>query len=146
MIYVKFKKLSDTAILPTKGSQGAAGYDLYADLTSSIKLKPMEIRMIDTGISVEIPPDYSGDVYARSGLSTKRGLTLINGVGIIDPDYRGSIHVPLINLSGTTQEIAAHERIAQLIIRPAAEIKIIEADELSPTERGAGGFGSTGRE
>lgn len=145
MIYIKFKKLSPTATTPTKGSQEAAGYDLYADTPNNIFIKPGEIRTIKTGISVEIPPGYFGGVYARSGMSTNRGLTLINGVGVVDSDYRGGICVPLINLSGYTQMIKAHERVGQLVIQPVADARLYEVTELSETERGSGGFGSTGR-
>ena len=145
MIYIKFKKLSPTATTPTKGSQEAAGFDLYADTDTNIYIKPGEIRMIQTGISAEIPPGYFGGVYARSGLSTNRGLTLINGVGVVDSDYRGGICVPLINLSKSTQMIKAHERVGQLVVQPFADVRLYEVTELSKTDRGSGGFGSTGR-
>lgn len=145
ILYVRFKKLTATAHEPTHGSSWAAGYDLYADLFSSIMIEPGEIKVIKTNIAVEIPAGYFGGIYPRSGLSTKQGLTLINCVGVIDADYRGDIRVPLINLSRQWRIIDPGERIAQLIIQPCKSIQWAEVPELSDTERGSGGFGSTGK-
>ena len=144
-MYVRFKKLTPTAKAPTQGSAEAAGYDLYADTQEDVYIEPGESKIIDTNIAVELPPGYFGGVYPRSGLSTNRGLTLINCVGVIDSDYRGAIRVPLINLSNHIQVIKPGERVAQLIIQVHARITWTEVDDLSDTGRGAGGFGSTGR-
>jgi dUTP pyrophosphatase len=147
ILYVRFKKLTETAHEPTHGSSWAAGYDLYADIpyTNNILIKPGGIVVIKTNIAVEIPAGYFGGIYPRSGLSTKQGLTLINCVGVVDADYRGDIRVPLINLSQSWQIIEPGERVAQLIIQPCKLIQWAEVKELSDTDRGSGGFGSTGR-
>lgn len=144
-MYVRFKKLTPTAKAPTQGSAEAAGYDLYADTQEDVYIEPGESKIIDTNIAVELPPGYFGGVYPRSGLSTNRGLTLINCVGVIDSDYRGAIRVPLINLSNHIQVIKPGERVAQLIIQIHARTIWMEVDDLSETDRGSGGFGSTGR-
>lgn len=144
-MYVAFKKLTATAHEPTHGSSGAAGYDLYADLSSSIMIRPGEVKIIKTNIAVEIPDGYFGGIYPRSGLSTKQGLTLINCVGVIDSDYRGDIRVPLINLSNERRIIGPGERVAQIIIQRCERVFWPEFSELTDTERGSGGFGSTGR-
>lgn len=144
-MYVRFKKLTATAHEPTHGSSWAAGYDLYADLSSSIMIQPGETKVIKTNIAVEIPAGYFGGIYPRSGLSTKQGLTLINCVGVIDADYRGDIRVPLINLSRQWRIIDPGERVAQIIVQPCERVQWVEDPELSDTDRGSGGFGSTGR-
>ena len=144
-LYVRFKKLTETAHEPTHGSSWAAGYDLYADIPTKILIEPGNMEIIKTNIAVEIPAGYFGGVYPRSGLSTKQGLTLINCVGVIDADYRGDIRVPLINVSPQWRIIEPGERVAQLIIQPCKSIQWAEVKELSDTDRGSGGFGSTGR-
>ena len=144
-MYVRFKKLTATAHEPTHGSSWAAGYDLYADLSSSIMIEPGETKVIKTNIAVEIPAGYFGGIYPRSGLSTKQGLTLINCVGVIDADYRGDIRIPLINLSRQWRIIDPGERVAQIIVQPCERVQWAEVPELSDTDRGSGGFGSTGR-
>lgn len=146
MLKVNFKKLDKNAHAPTYGSEFAAGADLYA-LTGgeTVRFKPGETKMIHTGIAVEIPEGYAGLVYARSGIATKRGLAPANKVGVIDSDYRGEVMVSLYNHSNEEQEIADGERIAQLVIAPFLAVEFTECDELTNTQRGEGGFGSTGK-
>jgi len=140
---IKIKKLSTTAQIPTRGSDEAAGWDLYAD--RSAILYPGDTAKISTGISMEIPPGHFGAVYARSGLAIKHGLRPANCVGIIDSDYRGDLIVSLHNDSEKTADIHTGDRIAQLIIQPYVAQQFIEVDELSSTERGSGALGHTGR-
>ena len=143
---VKVKKLDARATLPTYGSPQAAGADLYALIEGeSLEIAVGETKLIGTGLAFEIPEGYVGLVYARSGLATKRGLAPANKVGVIDSDYRGELKVALYNQSGKTQSIAAGERIAQLVIAPYLSAVFEEADSLSDTSRGTGGFGSTGK-
>lgn len=139
---MKIKRLTPTAKLPTRGSAGAAGYDLYAD--DYYTILDHTNTLIHTGISVEIPEGYFGAIYARSGLATKQGLRPANCVGVVDQDYRGEILVSLFNDAGAPKSIEKGERIAQLVIQPYLNVEIEDADDLSDTERGAGGFGSTG--
>lgn len=145
MIKVAIKKLDEKAVLPTYGSEYAAGADLYALPTGDVTIKAGATEFIHTGLAAEIPEGYAGLVYARSGLACKRGLAPANKVGVIDADYRGEIMVALHNHSATDQVIASGERIAQLVITPFLKVEYFEAKELSDTVRGAGGFGSTGR-
>ena len=142
---VKVKKLDGRAILPTYGSAGAAGADLYALLGGDVTIGAGETRLIGTGLALEIPTGYVGLVYARSGLATKRGLAPANKVGVIDSDYRGELKVALYNQSSEAQTVAAGERIAQLVIAPYLTADYEEADELTDSKRSAGGFGSTGK-
>ena len=142
---VKIKKLTETATIPTKGTEYSAGYDLYADIDKPIMFLPGTMTILGTGISLEIPKGYFGAVFPRSGIATKKGLRLINCVGIIDSDYRGEIKVALINDHPTNAAIVeSQERIAQLIILPYPEIEFDVVEELTETDRGDGGFGSTG--
>lgn len=141
---VAIKKLNDTAILPSYGSEFAAGADLYACLDGETTVNPHETVLIPTGIAIELPQGYAGLIYARSGLATKKGLAPANKVGVIDCDYRGEVKVALHNHSNVPQAVAPGERVAQLVITPYLTAKFVEKDELSQTERGAGGFGSTG--
>ena len=142
---VKVKKLDDRAIRPTYGSACAAGADLYALVDEeSLTIAAGETVLVSTGLSVEIPEGYVGLIYARSGLATKKGLAPANKVGVIDSDYRGEVKVALFNQSGKEQTIAAGERVAQLVIAPYLAVEYQQAEELSDTARGAGGFGSTG--
>lgn len=142
---LKVKRLTETAKIPTKGSKYAAGLDLYADLKNIIEIPPHETVLINTGIAVEIPTCMFGGVYARSGLATKYSIAPINCVGIIDEDYRGEIKVALHNHSNKYRTIEPGDRIAQLIVQPYTSMVAKEVKELSNTERGANGFGSSGR-
>lgn len=143
MIDLKIKKLSDKAVLPSYGSEFAAGADLYS-AEDEIIIKSGETRLVHTGLAMQIPEGYVGLIYARSGIATKRGLAPANKVGVIDSDYRGEIMVSIFNHSAETQTIAAGERVAQIVITPYLTVNYIEADELDDTLRGEGGFGSTG--
>ena len=128
---VNIKKLDDRAIIPTYGTAFSAGADLYACMEHAVTIAPGETYLVHTGISAAIPEGYAGLIYARSGLATKKGLAPANKVGVIDADYRG--------------EIENGERIAQMVITPFLTAEFVETAELDETERGAGGFGSTGR-
>ena len=145
MSVIRVKKLNENAILPTYGSAEAAGADLYACLDAPVTVQPGETAWIPTGIALEVPKGCAGLVYARSGLGVKRGLAPANKVGVIDSDYRGQIHVVLLNHGKTEQTIQHGERIAQFLITPVLTPAYEEAEELSDTDRGAGGFGSTGK-
>ena len=143
---VKFIKLNENAVAPSYGSAAAAGADLYACTGGETTVfAPGETKMIHTGIALQIPDGLVGLVYARSGIATKRGLAPANKVGVIDSDYRGEIMVSLHNHSGEPQEIADGERIAQLVIAPYITARFEQTETLDETERGTGGFGSTGR-
>lgn len=139
---VKIKKLHTAAKIPTYGSPFSAGADLYALAKTSVA--PGETVVIHTGIALEIPEGYGGFLYARSGLATKRGLAPANKVGVIDSDYRGEIMVSLYNQSSVQQTIEEGERIAQLVIAPYQKASFVLCEELDQTQRGEGGFGSTG--
>ena len=141
---VNIKKLNPDAIIPTYGTDYAAGADLYACLTEAVTVQPGQTYLVKTGIALEIPDGFAGLIYARSGLATKRGLAPANKVGVIDSDYRGEIMVSLHNHSDKPETIEPGERIAQLIITPYVQAILNEVDELSDTIRGEGGFGSTG--
>lgn len=143
---IRVRKLHEKAQLPRYGTDTAAGADLYALLdTPEAQILPGETKLVHTGIALELPAGFAGFLYARSGLSTKRGLAPANKVGVIDPDYRGEILVALHNHSGETAVIADGERVAQLLIAPYVSADFEEADSLSETARGDGGYGSTGR-
>ena len=141
---VKIKKLNPNAHIPTKGSDKAAGYDLYACIEEAIEIQPQKMAKIGTGIAITPPEGYFGAIFARSGLSTKRGLRPANCVGACDEDYTGEYIVVLYNDSNLVQTIEPGERIAQLIFLPYISVNMIEVNELEETERGDGGFGSTG--
>ena len=141
---INVKKVREGAKLPTYGSQYAAGADHYACTESEIEIAPHSTAMIPTGIALELPVGYAGFIYARSGLASKRGLAPANKVGVVDCDYRGEVIVALHNHGESAQKIAAGERVAQLVVAPYVTAHFEEVDELSSTERGAGGFGSTG--
>lgn len=144
---VRVKKLNERAILPKYGSLCAAGADLYACLESdSLTIQPGETAFVKTGLCLEVPTGYAGLIYARSSVACKRGLAPANKVGVIDSDYRGEIMVALHNHATTAQQIENGERVAQLVITPYLTVDFIEAEELDDTERGAGGFGSTGKQ
>lgn len=141
---VKVKKLDPKAKLPKYGTAFSAGADLCACLDAPVTLRPGETRMISIGIAMEIPEGYAGLVFARSGLATKRDLAPANKVGVIDSDYRGEFFVPLHNHGSVPQTVENGERIAQMILTPYLTAKFVEAETLSDTVRGEGGFGSTG--
>lgn len=141
---MKIKKLKENAIIPTYGSEFAAGADLYACEGHEVTIAPAETKLIHTGIAMEIPEGMVGLIYARSGLASKRGLAPANKVGVIDSDYRGEIMVALHNHTNAPQSIADGERIAQIVFAPYYTAEFELADELDATVRGAGGFGSTG--
>lgn len=142
---VRFKKLSELAKTPTRGSEYAAGYDLYAATDNNIWIEPHQTVKISTDITIELPDGTFGAIFARSGLATKKGLRPANAVGVIDSDYRGPCIVALHNDLDETQVIDPQERIAQLVVIPYVSIDFEETeDKLSETQRGAGGFGSTG--
>lgn len=146
--YVKIKKLKDNAVIPTRGSKFAAGYDLVACLDTdvmNVTIDPYKTVMIGTGLSIEFPDGYFGGIFARSGLASKQGLRPSNCVGVVDSDYRGEIKVALYNDSAEPRVVASGERIAQLILLPFATMTFEEVKELNDTERGEGGFGHTGR-
>lgn len=142
---IQLKKLSETALLPVRGSEYAAGYDLFSNIDSDISIAPHETRLIGTGISVAIPDGYFGGIYARSGLSTKEGLRPANCTGVIDSDYRGEIKVPVHNDSNEVRKITPNQKIAQMIIQPFLSVEFEEVDSLDDTARGNKGFGSTGK-
>ena len=142
---VKIKLLREGAQLPTHGSEGAAGKDLYAAFEEdAIFIYPHTTTLVPTGISLEIPKGYWGGVFARSGLATKQGLRPANCVGVIDADYRGEVFVALHNDTDETRTVHSGDRIAQLIILPYHDYSWEVVDSLEETSRGSGGFGSTG--
>lgn len=140
---VRVKKLRENAVLPSYGSDYAAGADLYA--CNAVTVEPGATEFVQTGLALEVPAGYAGLVYARSGLACKKGLAPANKVGVIDADYRGEIMVALYNHSSKAVEIEPGERVAQLVITPYLTAVFEETEELSDTVRGEGGFGSTGR-
>jgi len=144
MPVIAVKKLDENAVVPTYGSEYAAGADLYALAQEDIVILPGETKLIHTGIAMEIPEGYAGLIYARSGLASKRGLAPANKVGVVDADYRGEIMVALHNHSNVEQKVSPKERIAQLVVAPFLKASFEVCEELSDTVRGAGGFGSTG--
>lgn len=142
---INIKKLNENAIIPTRGSEGAAGMDLYACTSSPIIIMPHNTVKVGTGIAVELPHGYFGAIFARSGLATKNGLRPANAVGVCDEDYKGEYIVALHNDTDIPQTINPMERIAQLVVMPYLPVEFNEVDELNDTERGSGGFGSTGK-
>lgn len=142
---IKVQKLRKNAVLPTFGSPEAAGADLYACLDDAVTVAPGETAFIPTGLAMELPQGYVGLIYARSGLACKRGLAPANKVGVIDSDYRGEFIVALHNHGTEPQTVSGGERIAQLVVTPILIPTYVEAEQLEDTQRGAGGFGSTGK-
>ena len=142
---MKFQKLRPDAKTPVYGSADAAGADLYACCGEETQIPAGKTVMVPTGIAVAIPKGHVGLIFARSSLGTKCGLAPANKVGVIDADYRGEIMVSLHNHSPEDQTIAPYERVAQMVIVPFVQMAYEEADDLDETERGTGGFGSTGR-
>jgi len=145
MLKLKVKKLSHCKGLPEYKSEFASGMDLIASTEKPITLAPLERTLVPTGIQIELPHGYEAQIRARSGLSIKHGITLINCVGTIDEDYRGEVCVGLVNLSKEDYTINPGERIAQMIIAKVEKVSLELSDELSETVRAAGGFGSTGK-
>ena len=141
---INVKKLRPDARLPVYGTEFSAGADLCACLDAPVTLQPGETKLISIGIAMEIPAGYAGLVFARSGLASKRHLAPANKVGVIDPDYRGEFFVPLHNHGPVPQTVEPGERIAQMVLTPFLTAQFVEAETLSDTVRGAGGFGSTG--
>ena len=142
---IKVKKLNNLAIIPTRGSEYSAGMDLHAAISEPIYISPHETIKIPTGLAIELPECTFGAIFARSGLSTKEGIRPANCVGVCDSDYRGEYVVALHNDSNMSRLINPGERIAQLIIVPYIPVEFKESDKLSDTNRGLGGFGSTGK-
>lgn len=144
-IQVKIRKLRPAAIIPHIGIGNAAGYDLSACINEKVTIQPGETVKIGTGLSVELPSNVFGAIFARSGLATKKGLRPANCVGVCDPDYRGEYIVAIHNDSNEERTIMPGDRIAQLVFLPCLPVDMQEVTNLSDTERGSGGFGSTGR-
>lgn len=142
---LKIQKKNPKAILPKRATEGSAGMDLYACMEEEITLRPGDLAVIPTGIAIGLPgSDYVALVFARSGLGVKHGISLSNGVGVIDSDYRGEIQVGLCNLGNQPYTIRPEERIAQLVVTPVCLLPLEEVEVLDETGRGEGGFGSTG--
>lgn len=142
---IKIKRLRENAQLPSRGSVNAAGYDLYACLeTESIVIPAHSTAKIGTGLAIAVPDGYFGAIFARSGLAAKQGLRPANCVGVADSDYRGEYIVALHNDTDTDKTVDNGERIAQLVIMPYLSAEFLDVEELDETDRGAGGFGSTG--
>ena len=144
MSELKVKLLNDLAKIPTRGSDEAAGLDLYAATDSDLWIEPHETMKIDTGIAVALPKGTFGAIFARSGIATKQGLRPANCVGVVDSDYRGPVIVALHNDTSIRQMIPAQSRVAQLVVLPYVFPDVIFVDELDETKRGEDGFGSTG--
>lgn len=142
---IKVKKLREGAHLPTYGTEFSAGADLYACLEEAVTIEPGQTKKIPTGLAMELPNGTAGLIYARSSLGTKRGLAPANKVGVVDSDYRGEFMIFLHNHGSEPQTITHGDRIAQLLVTPVFTPGFVEAQELSDTDRGAGGFGSTGK-
>lgn len=142
---IQLKKLKENALLPTRGSEHAAGYDLYACLEEDVLIPPGQTVKIGTGLAVAVPEGFFGAVFARSGLASKEGLRPANCVGVCDSDYRGEYIIALHNDSGMERTVRHGDRIAQLVILPFLPAEFEECDSLPETARGAGGFGSTGK-
>ena len=145
MSEIQFKKIDPSAVIPQRATAGSAGLDLRACLTEPVTLKKGEHALIPTGLAVKVEDGFAAMLFARSGLAIKHGIGLLNGVGVVDSDYRGEIRVGVINQFEEAYTIEPGERIAQMVVMPVSLAPVIEVDELDETDRGAGGFGSTGR-
>lgn len=145
-VTVRFRRLPHgrELPLPERASPGSAGLDLRAALAEPLRLEPGSIALVPTGFVVEIPPGWEGQVRPRSGLAVRHGVTLANPPGTIDSDYRGEVRVALVHLGSEPYTVRRGDRIAQLLLAPVPEVEIVEVDELTASERGDGGFGSTG--
>ena len=130
--------------LPSRQTDGSAGLDLRAAIDGAIEIAPGRIAMVPCGFAMQLPPDHEAQVRPRSGLASRHGITLVNGVGTVDSDYRGEVVVPLINLGGRPFRVARGDRIAQMIIAPVPPVTLVEVAALDDTPRGHGGFGHTG--
>ncbi len=142
---LKLMKLKAEAVIPERKTAGSAGYDLCACIAADFTINPGELVIIPTGLAAEIPTGCSGMIFTRSGLGVKHGIHVSNGVGVIDSDYRGEIHVGLHNASAVPYTVKPNDRIAQLILMPVLTPEVEEVFSLSETERGKAGFGSTGK-
>ena len=143
---LKIKKVRENAKLPTRATSGSAGLDLYACIEEPITLNKGDKAVIPTGIAIGLDdPHYAAFIHSRSGLAIKHGLALLNSVGVIDSDYRGEVCVGIVKLTEEPYTIQPFERIAQMVIKPVELPEIVEVQELDDTDRGSGGFGSTGR-
>lgn len=142
MLNLYVKKLSSKAVVPTKGSEYSAGMDLYS--VEDYEIPAGGMAKVKTGLAIQLPSWTFGAIYPRSGLATKQGLRLCNCVGVVDSDYRGEVIVPLYNDSQETRYVKAGDRIAQLVVQQYEKCFLVETDDLDETERGSGGFGSTG--
>jgi dUTP pyrophosphatase len=142
---IKMKKLTETAITPSRGSKYAAGYDLYADIKEAMTIEPHTVGKVPTGLSFQLPEGYFAGIFARSGLAAKEDLAPANMVGVCDSDYTGEYIVMLRNYGNKPRVVEPGERIAQMIVMPFLSVEFNEVAELDKTERGAGGFGSTGK-
>jgi len=143
-ITVQIKRLRPNFLLPTRMTAQAAGFDLAAAVSAPTKIEPGQIELIPCGFAMAIPSGYEAQVRPRSGLASKHGITLINSPGTIDSDYRGEVHVPLINHGKEPFTIEPNMRIAQMLILPVPQVQMTEVEELDETARGLGGFGHTG--
>ncbi|RAI09901.1 MAG: dUTP diphosphatase [Candidatus Melainabacteria bacterium] len=142
---LKIERLAHNKVLPEYKTDGAAGMDLCAAISEPVTLKPLERKLIPTGLKIELEHGYEAQVRPRSGLSIKHGITLINCIGTIDEDYRGEVCIPMVNISNEEYTILPDERIAQMVIAKYEQAKIEVVTELTETSRGEGGFGSTGK-
>ena len=145
MTVLKIQRLAHNVDVPEYKTQGAAGMDLCAAISEPVELKPLERKLIPTGLKIELEHGYEARIRPRSGMSIKHGITLINCVGTIDEDYRGEVCIPLVNLSTQTYVIQPNERVAQMVIAKYEQAEIQVVTELTDTARGEGGFGSTGK-
>lgn len=141
-VIVRFRKLRPEAVIPRYMTDGAAGMDLAS--ASTVTVWPGSRELVHTWLAAEIPPGFEAQVRTRSGMALKYGLVVANSPGTVDSDYRGEIGVIIANLDEVAHTISAGERVAQMVIAPVVRAEIVEVEELSATERGAGGFGSTG--
>ncbi len=142
---LKIERLAHNKVLPEYKTDGAAGMDLCAAISEPVTLKPLERKLIPTGLKIELEHGYEAQVRPRSGLSIKHGITLINCIGTIDEDYRGEVCIPMVNISNEEYTILPDERIAQMVIAKYEQAKIEVVTKLTETSRGEGGFGSTGK-
>lgn len=143
---IKIKKLRESAKIPKRATSGSAGMDLYACIDEPITLAPGQLAIVPTGIAIALPDNScAAFLYARSGLGVKHGICLSNGVGVIDSDYRGEICAGLCNVSDKPYTIEPNERVCQMVIAPVLTPDVVEVSELDDTQRGEGGFGSTGK-
>lgn len=141
---LKIKKLKENAKIPTRGTDGAAGFDLYACIDEPLTLNKGDTALIPTGIAIAVPEGYAAFIHSRSGLSIKKGICLLNSVGVVDSDYRGEVCVGVIKATDGPYTIEPFERIAQMVIKQVCIPTLVETNELDDTDRGTGGFGSTG--